>query len=145
METAYIIGINGLVAAIFSFIAYRQSNKKNRKDYLNNQLSTIETKISDIRKATYTLYNDIFVDNKSLDENMSYRELNIEIDDLNNQILANKEFKNLHGIMIEYNIFTGNVIEASDKMTSLSLLDSFDIIYTDFKKQINLLKEKINQ
>ena len=145
METAYIIAINGLVAALFSFIAYRQSNKKNRKDYLNNQLSTIETKIGDIRKSTYELYKDIFIDNISLDENMSYRELNIEINDLNNQILANKEFKNLQEIMVEYNIFTGNVIEASDKTTSLSLLDDFDIIYTDFKIQINSLKEKINQ
>lgn len=144
METFYIIAINGFVSASFSFIAYKQSNQKSRKDYLTTQLSTIETKINNIRKETYNLRDDIFVDNKLLDENMSYRELNIEMDDLSNQVFAHKEFMNLREITIDYNIFTGNVLEASDNTTSLSHLDNYDKIYLDFKSKINLLKEKIN-
>ncbi len=144
METVYIIAINGLVSATFSFIAYKQSNKKSRNDFLNTQLSKLEEKVSNIRIITYKLHADIFDKKLSLDDNMSYRELSIENDDLLNQILAHNEFSSLQNITTEYNIFSGNMIEATDKETSLAIATEFDNLYLEFKKKINLLKDEIN-
>lgn len=144
METFYIIAINGFVSASFSFIAYNQSNKKSRRDYLTTQLSLIETRIDDIRNITYTLHKEIFQENKPLNDNMTYRELLIEINTLSDKIFANNEFKKLHDIMVEYNIFSTNAIESVDNMTSWSILKDFDEIYITFKKNISLLEEKIN-
>ncbi len=144
MEIWPILLLNGVVSALLSYMAYRVSIKKNRNDFLNNQISIIETEIDLINSMTYELYKKIFDENEALNDNITYRQLNQKIDNLHHKILSSKDFKKFNDALIEFGLFSTNVIESEDKQCAIAHLDSFCDAYKEFKKQIYEFQERKN-
>lgn len=137
MQTWYIIGINGVITATFSFIAYHQAIRKNKTDFFNNQLLLIESGIDSIRDKTYELFEKIFDENTSYDENfVTIRLLTQNNNSLHNKILELDDFKKFSDDVTEYHIFSGNVIEAEDKFSAQIYLNDFDRVYSTFKSKL---------
>ena len=144
MEVGSILLLNGIVSASLSYMAYRVSIKKNRNDFLNNQISIIETEIDLINSMTYELYKKIFDENEALNDNITYRLLNQKIDNLHHKILSSKDFKKFNDALIDFSLFSTNVIESEDKQCAMTHLDSFCDVYKEFKKQIYEFQERKN-
>lgn len=144
METGYIIAINGLVSGTFSFIAYKQSQKKNRNDFINNQISSLESDINSIVELVYQLYDNLDSEDRKLDENIIYRLLIRKTSDLQSKILGNN-FYDFEEIVVDFNIYTTTVVESEDKDSAKSNLNIFDDIQSEFKEKIYKMQGNINK
>jgi predicted membrane GTPase involved in stress response len=144
LETGYIIAINGLVSGTFSFIAYKQSQKKNRNDFINNQISSLESDINSIVELVYQLYDNLDSEDRKLDENIIYRLLIRKTSDLQSKILGNN-FYDFEEIVVDFNIYTTTVVESEDKDSAKSNLNIFDDIQSEFKEKIYKMQGNINK
>lgn len=136
METWIVILINGVISSLISSLAYYGAIKKNRVDFINNQISIIEAEIDSIKDITYEIFIEIFQNNKSLDDILLYRQLAQKTDSLHNKILTLDDFKQFTQDVVEYNIFSTNAIEAEDKKIASAHLNSFDELYSAFKQKL---------
>ncbi len=145
MPTWVVIAINGVIAAIISLFIHRQSTKKNKNDFFNTQLLSIESDIDYINDKTYDLFQKIFCNDLSFDDNdIVHRALIKKMDTLHSKILAYEDFKVFNEFVTEYNIFSTNAIEASDEASAKTHLDTFDGIYKQFKEELYKHHNKIN-
>jgi len=144
VETVYIIAINGVVSAIFSFFAYKQSNKKSKIDFLNNQVSNIKSEIDGIQEKTYELYQLRFINDKDIYEDLNYRILNQKIDSLLNKILVYSSFKDFTMLLTDYNIFANNILEAEDKDSAKIYMNNFDDINIELKRKLDNYQSYVN-
>jgi len=144
MEMWKVVAVNGFLSAFFAIVSYVVSTRKNKNDFLNNQFSIIETEIDAIRNTTYKLFKEIFEEDKSIDENLTYRLFTQRTNSLHNKILALSDLKKFSEDISEYNIFATNVIEAEDKESSRVHLDTFDALYTGLKNKFYQEQDKNN-
>ena len=144
MDTATVIGLNGMISAVAAFTAYYQATKKNKTDFLNNQISILEADIDSIKEITYKMFEELFINNTSVDESLTYRTLTHKNNTLHNKVLALNDFKQFSQDVIEYNIFSSNVLEANDKNSAESHLNTFDELYITFKDKIYKYQNQLN-
>ncbi len=145
MQTWVVIAINGVIAAIISLFIHWQSAKKNKNDFFNTQLLSIESDIDYINDKTYDFFQKTFSDNFSFSDNdILLRGLTKKMDTLLSKILVYKDFGIFNELVTEYNIFSTNVTEATDKASAKTHLDTFDDIYKRFKEKLYKHHNKIN-
>ena len=144
MDTAYIIGFNGLVSLIFSSASYILVIKKNKNDFINDEINSIEKSITTLKECTNILL-ELKIDNwEKMVKQLEYKNLMLSIDIIHNRLLNFKE-----PYITLNNKYMGLTLSVSDILENYQedkeeLYQNFNDSFLYLLKEISRLKHNIN-